>query len=402
MRIREDLKRKLAERKVHITNVNDSSPCDAIPGDKRPRVLSYDDGFNPHHPIPDDEDSNNFHDKADDEDSHNFHNTADDDNSTDSSYVEEGSFLTTRKSKRKIRGKLYSTTTRLRMLMESTMKEGVENNVVTQDEQEATMRTLGHSASTVNRYYLPNDRYKLDYNICVVILINLWFLNRLNEARKATAALDRVYQSGQEEEEEEEEGEEKQIMNTESESEEEETAMESEEEGEEEEHIMNKESESEEEETAMESEEEGVEGNEIEAEKEAQGGSMEGVEEECELEEEEEQEVAQGGSMEDVKEECEWEEEEEEEVATPQLQPIWGKLHPDKRSPTDGLDIRVPWSEAERGYVRKWIVGNPDVPVRLLYEDVCACNVARDIFHSHHVELDKISYMFKLIRKTVL
>ena len=105
MRIREDLKRKLAERKVHITNVNDSPPCDAIPGDKRPRVLSFDAGFNPHHPVPDDEDnSHNFHDTADDEDSHNFHNTADDDNSTDSSYVEEGSFLTMRKSKRKIRG----------------------------------------------------------------------------------------------------------------------------------------------------------------------------------------------------------------------------------------------------------------------------------------------------------
>ena len=292
------------------------------------------------------------------------------------------------------------------------MKEGVENNVVTQEEREATMRTLGHSASTVNRYYLPNDRYKLDYDICVVILINLWFHNRLNDARKATAALERVYQSGQEEEEEghfmstesetamesEEDGEEE-------EGEEEEHIMESEEEGdeeeekEEEEDIMNTESESEEEETAMESEEDGEE-----EEGEEEDHIMESEEEGDEEEEEDAENEAQGGSMKGVEEECEWQEEEEkeQEVATPPLQPIWGKLHPDKRSPTDGVDIRVLWSEAERGYVLKWIVDKPDVPVRLLYEDVHACNVARDIFHSHHVELDKISYMFKLIRKTVL
>lgn len=60
-------------------------------------------------------------------------------------------------------GKLYLTTTRLRMLMEFAFKEGVEKNIVTQAEREANMRTLGHSPSTVNRYYLPDDRCKCLY-----------------------------------------------------------------------------------------------------------------------------------------------------------------------------------------------------------------------------------------------
>lgn len=55
------------------------------------------------------------------------------------------------------------------MLMEFAMKEGVEKNIVTQAEREATMRTLGHSATTVNRYYLPHDRYNLALLIYIYI-----------------------------------------------------------------------------------------------------------------------------------------------------------------------------------------------------------------------------------------
>ena len=253
------------------------------------------------------------------------------------------------------------------------MKEGVEKNIVTQAEREATMRTLGHSATTVNRYYLPHDRYNLALVIYILILIHSLSHNRLAYARTATAAFDTLMgedDMGSQEAEE-------------MESEDEEANIESEEEAEGE---VDDEDEEEDAEGEDEEEEEGGDDDD-----EAQHQGMEEEEEGSRMEEVEEEEVK----------EYEWEEA-EAEVEAQQLQQVWGKLHPDKRSPTDGLDIRVPWSEAERDYVRKWIIANPDVPVRLLYEDVHACGVARDIFHAHHVELDKISYMFKLLRKTVL
>lgn len=238
------------------------------------------------------------------------------------------------------------------------MKEGVERNIVTQAEREATMRTLGHSASTVNRYYIPDDRYKLTLILYIAILITLLPHDRLADARKATAAYDRFFQSGQEEEEMEQ-------------------------------HSMGLESDSDFEETNI----------EIDDEK----GENEDVEKEEEEDEAQQQHVMGMESEDEEVKEYEWAEEAEVEAEAQQVQQqVWGKYHPDTRTAIDGANIRVPWSEAERGYVRKWIIDNPDVPVRLLYEDVQACNVARDIFHAHHVELDKISYMFKLLRKTVL
>jgi hypothetical protein len=272
-------------------------------------------------------------------------------------------------------GKLYLTTTRLRMLMEVKMKEGVERSIVTQAEREAAMRTLGHSATTVNRYYLPDDRYKPALTRYAAISIIVMSYNRLADARIATAAYDRFHQSGEEEAVED--------MGQ---------------------HVMDSDLESEYEEANMECD---VEEEEEEAQQQNGMGTKESEDDnEYEWEEEEEEEAQQqhvmGTKESEDDNEYEWEEEEEMVEAQQLQQQVWGKLHPDSRKYYEGSNIRVPWSVAERGYVRKWIIENPDAPVRLLYEDVQTCTVARDIFHGNHVELDKISYMFKLLRKTML
>ena len=46
-----------------------------------------------------------------------------------------------------------------------------------------------------------------------------------------------------------------------------------------------------------------------------------------------------------------------------------------------------------------WMADHYGMPVRLLYEDVHKDAEAREIFHQHHVDLDKIEYMFKKIKK---
>lgn len=79
MSIRQDLKRKLAERKVHTTNVNgEDENDDAILDPKRPRELFSDDVISPHDPISDDEDCLHLND-------------FDDNSNEDSDYVDEGS-----------------------------------------------------------------------------------------------------------------------------------------------------------------------------------------------------------------------------------------------------------------------------------------------------------------------
>ena len=75
----------------------------------------------------------------------------------------------------------------------------------------------------------------------------------------------------------------------------------------------------------------------------------------------------------------------------------WGSNHPDKRSVLDA-DMRVTWTADEVNYVRKWIRSNPCSPVRKLYDDVHCSALARQIFHGHHVDIDKLSYIFKKLK----
>ena len=72
----------------------------------------------------------------------------------------------------------------------------------------------------------------------------------------------------------------------------------------------------------------------------------------------------------------------------------WGILHPDQRV-VDDNGIRVKWTSAEVQYVSQWLNYNYDSPVRLLYEDVHKCLEARKIFHAHHTDLERLSYMYK-------
>ena len=87
------------------------------------------------------------------------------------------------------------------------------------------------------------------------------------------------------------------------------------------------------------------------------------------------------------------EEEENSSICDANIQQTWGKLHPDRRPYISSM--RVAWSDEEVRYVRAWITKNPSLPVRCLYDNVHCCPIAREIFHSHHVDLDKIAYMFK-------
>ena len=76
-----------------------------------------------------------------------------------------------------------------------------------------------------------------------------------------------------------------------------------------------------------------------------------------------------------------------------------GSLHPDKSMSIVCVDMRVVWSDAEKYYVRNWMKTNINVPVRGLYETIQVCQDARHIFHSNHSSLDKVSYIYKLIKK---
>lgn len=75
----------------------------------------------------------------------------------------------------------------------------------------------------------------------------------------------------------------------------------------------------------------------------------------------------------------------------------WGIRHPDKR-PIHDRSMRVKWSNAEVQYVRHWLSLNNDAPVRKLYDDVHKCSEARNIFHQHHTDLDRLAYMYKIVR----
>lgn len=79
---------------------------------------------------------------------------------------------------------------------------------------------------------------------------------------------------------------------------------------------------------------------------------------------------------------------------------LWGSAHHDQRLLS--THMKVSWSALEVAYIRHWMLENKQLPVRCLYEKVQTCDVARDIFHEHHVPLDRIDYMYKKIKKTLL
>ena len=72
----------------------------------------------------------------------------------------------------------------------------------------------------------------------------------------------------------------------------------------------------------------------------------------------------------------------------------WGKYHPDKRTDVS-RSLRVSWTHAEVTYVREWLARYPNLPVRHLYNTIHSCSEARDLFHINHVDLDKLSYIYK-------
>jgi hypothetical protein len=57
------------------------------------------------------------------------------------------------------------TPTTARMVMEITMKKGVEDRVITEGQRQCCMRTSGHTESTVNKFYSYYDRCF----ICILI-----------------------------------------------------------------------------------------------------------------------------------------------------------------------------------------------------------------------------------------
>lgn len=83
----------------------------------------------------------------------------------------------------------------------------------------------------------------------------------------------------------------------------------------------------------------------------------------------------------------------------PQYDQIWGRMHPDQRTVIQGVNMRVSWSKSEIRYVQNWLNINVNSPVRHLYQDIQVDPHARDIFHEHHSEVDKIAYIYKLLRK---
>ena len=76
----------------------------------------------------------------------------------------------------------------------------------------------------------------------------------------------------------------------------------------------------------------------------------------------------------------------------------WGICHPDKRGGLD-QDMRVKWSDAEVQYVRHWLNLNAGSLVRVLYDDIHKCPEARKLFHPHHIEIDKLSYIYKKLNR---
>ena len=78
---------------------------------------------------------------------------------------------------------------------------------------------------------------------------------------------------------------------------------------------------------------------------------------------------------------------------------LWGQAHPDKRRVRPHM--RVTWSVSEKRYVSKWMKKNRDKPLRTMYEYIQTCQRARCIFHAHHVDLDKLAYIFKEFKKTL-
>jgi hypothetical protein len=51
------------------------------------------------------------------------------------------------------------TPTTARMVMEITMKKGVDANVIGDGERKSCLRTSGHNEMTVNKFYSYYDRY---------------------------------------------------------------------------------------------------------------------------------------------------------------------------------------------------------------------------------------------------
>jgi hypothetical protein len=77
----------------------------------------------------------------------------------------------------------------------------------------------------------------------------------------------------------------------------------------------------------------------------------------------------------------------------------WGAGHP-YRARKCKPGIRVPFSKAETQYITKWMRRFPNLGVPALYQQLLNSDVARNIFHAHHVEKqDRIAYIYKSIRK---
>jgi hypothetical protein len=76
----------------------------------------------------------------------------------------------------------------------------------------------------------------------------------------------------------------------------------------------------------------------------------------------------------------------------------WGSAHPDKRVCVEGSNIRVKWTSQEKDWIEKWLGENWDSPVRCLYNAIHCDKFARSIFHAHHVDIDKVDYMFKQLK----
>lgn len=80
----------------------------------------------------------------------------------------------------------------------------------------------------------------------------------------------------------------------------------------------------------------------------------------------------------------------------------WGEKHPeiDKEIHSNS---RVKFSSSENKYILKWMIRNPTLGARALYNCIQSCPHARKVFHFHHVEYpERIDSKFKDMRKALM
>ena len=67
-----------------------------------------------------------------------------------------------------------------------------------------------------------------------------------------------------------------------------------------------------------------------------------------------------------------------------------------------GPSQRLPWTDAEVGFVTDWIRSNPYSPVRALYNTIMQSPSAKSIFAFRHISsVDRLDYMYKKVHKTL-